>query len=143
MRAANSISVSVSGIRRPMNEPSGMTLVGSNDGTVRDSGGSAFGIAGFAAMNIMLLSVSVFVFFVVFGAITMKPGPVRSACSIVIPSTDAGALRTSATREAENGGEFLAAINRTTGIRPRIITATTIITTSTGCLNTYSARTTK
>jgi exopolyphosphatase/guanosine-5'-triphosphate,3'-diphosphate pyrophosphatase len=34
------------------------------------------------------------------------------------------AAATSATREAENGGEFLAAINRTTGIRPRIITGT-------------------
>jgi exopolyphosphatase / guanosine-5'-triphosphate,3'-diphosphate pyrophosphatase len=32
------------------------------------------------------------------------------------------AAATSATREAENGGEFLAAIERTTGIRPRIIT---------------------
>src|SRR4029453_4732219 len=30
----------------------------------------------------------------------------------------------SAPREAENGGEFLAAIERTTGIRPRIITGT-------------------
>jgi exopolyphosphatase / guanosine-5'-triphosphate,3'-diphosphate pyrophosphatase len=34
------------------------------------------------------------------------------------------AAATSATREAENGGEFLAAIERTTGIRPRIITGT-------------------
>ena len=34
------------------------------------------------------------------------------------------AAATSATREAENGGEFLAAIVRTTGIRPRIITGT-------------------
>jgi exopolyphosphatase/guanosine-5'-triphosphate,3'-diphosphate pyrophosphatase len=34
------------------------------------------------------------------------------------------AVATSATREAENGGEFLAAIERTTGIRPRIITGT-------------------
>jgi exopolyphosphatase/guanosine-5'-triphosphate,3'-diphosphate pyrophosphatase len=34
------------------------------------------------------------------------------------------AAATSATREAENGGEFLAAIGRTTGIRPRIITGT-------------------
>src|ERR687891_530062 len=32
------------------------------------------------------------------------------------------AAATSATREAENGGEFLAAIERTAGIRPRIIT---------------------
>ncbi|MGQ0734732.1 MAG: Ppx/GppA phosphatase family protein [Acidobacteriota bacterium] len=32
------------------------------------------------------------------------------------------AAATSATREAENGGEFLAAIERTTGVRPRIIT---------------------
>ncbi len=32
------------------------------------------------------------------------------------------ASATSATREAENGGEFLKAIERTTGIRPRIIT---------------------
>ncbi|HEX9407525.1 MAG TPA: Ppx/GppA phosphatase family protein, partial [Thermoanaerobaculia bacterium] len=32
------------------------------------------------------------------------------------------AAATSATREAENGGEFLAEIERTTGIRPRIIT---------------------
>jgi exopolyphosphatase / guanosine-5'-triphosphate,3'-diphosphate pyrophosphatase len=32
------------------------------------------------------------------------------------------AAATSATREAENGGEFLADIERTTGIRPRIIT---------------------
>lgn len=32
------------------------------------------------------------------------------------------AAATSATREAENGGEFLAAIERQTGIRPRIIT---------------------
>ena len=34
------------------------------------------------------------------------------------------AVATSATREAENGGEFLAEIERTTGIRPRIITGT-------------------
>jgi exopolyphosphatase/guanosine-5'-triphosphate,3'-diphosphate pyrophosphatase len=34
------------------------------------------------------------------------------------------AAATSATREAENGGEFLAAIERTTGIRPRIINGT-------------------
>jgi len=34
------------------------------------------------------------------------------------------AAATSATREAENGGEFLGAIERTTGIRPRIITGT-------------------
>jgi exopolyphosphatase/guanosine-5'-triphosphate,3'-diphosphate pyrophosphatase len=34
------------------------------------------------------------------------------------------AAATSATREAENGGEFLAAIEHTTGIRPRIITGT-------------------
>ncbi len=34
------------------------------------------------------------------------------------------AVATSATREAENGGEFLAAIERTTGIRPRTITGT-------------------
>jgi exopolyphosphatase/guanosine-5'-triphosphate,3'-diphosphate pyrophosphatase len=34
------------------------------------------------------------------------------------------AAATSATREAENGGEFLAAIERTTGIQPRIITGT-------------------
>ena len=34
------------------------------------------------------------------------------------------AAATSATRESENGGEFLAAIARTTGIRPRIITGT-------------------
>ena len=34
------------------------------------------------------------------------------------------AVATSATREAENGGEFLADIERTTGIRPRIITGT-------------------
>ena len=34
------------------------------------------------------------------------------------------AAATSATREAENGGEFLAAIEQTTGIRPRIITGT-------------------
>src|SRR4029453_15629268 len=34
------------------------------------------------------------------------------------------AAATSAPREAENGGEFLAAIERTTGIRPRIITGT-------------------
>ncbi|HXG89989.1 MAG TPA: Ppx/GppA phosphatase family protein [Vicinamibacterales bacterium] len=34
------------------------------------------------------------------------------------------AAATSATREAENGGAFLAAIERTTGIRPRIITGT-------------------
>ena len=34
------------------------------------------------------------------------------------------AAATSATREAENGGEFLATIGRTTGIRPRIITGT-------------------
>jgi exopolyphosphatase/guanosine-5'-triphosphate,3'-diphosphate pyrophosphatase len=34
------------------------------------------------------------------------------------------AAATSATREAENGGEFLAAIGRTTGIRPRVITGT-------------------
>jgi exopolyphosphatase/guanosine-5'-triphosphate,3'-diphosphate pyrophosphatase len=34
------------------------------------------------------------------------------------------AAATSATREAENGGEFLAAIERSTGIRPRIITGT-------------------
>jgi exopolyphosphatase/guanosine-5'-triphosphate,3'-diphosphate pyrophosphatase len=34
------------------------------------------------------------------------------------------AAATSATREAENGGEFLAAIERTTGIRPRVITGT-------------------
>jgi exopolyphosphatase / guanosine-5'-triphosphate,3'-diphosphate pyrophosphatase len=32
------------------------------------------------------------------------------------------AAATSATREAENGGEFLKAIERTTGVRPRIIT---------------------
>src|SRR5262245_43193068 len=31
------------------------------------------------------------------------------------------AAATSATREAENGGEFLAAITRATGIRPRVI----------------------
>ena len=35
------------------------------------------------------------------------------------------AAATSATREAENGGEFLRAIEHTTGIRPRIITGTT------------------
>jgi exopolyphosphatase / guanosine-5'-triphosphate,3'-diphosphate pyrophosphatase len=35
------------------------------------------------------------------------------------------AAATSATREAENGGEFLRAIERTTGIRPRIINGTT------------------
>ena len=35
------------------------------------------------------------------------------------------AAATSATREAENGGAFLKAIERTTGIRPRIITGTT------------------
>ncbi len=34
------------------------------------------------------------------------------------------AAATSATREAENGGDFLATIERTTGIRPRIITGT-------------------
>ncbi len=34
------------------------------------------------------------------------------------------AAATSATREAENGGEFLATIERQTGIRPRIITGT-------------------
>ena len=34
------------------------------------------------------------------------------------------AAATSATREAENGGEFLRAIEHTTGIRPRIITGT-------------------
>ena len=34
------------------------------------------------------------------------------------------AAATSATREAENGGDFLTAIERTTGIRPRIITGT-------------------
>lgn len=34
------------------------------------------------------------------------------------------AVATSATREAENGGEFLKAIERQTGIRPRIITGT-------------------
>jgi exopolyphosphatase/guanosine-5'-triphosphate,3'-diphosphate pyrophosphatase len=34
------------------------------------------------------------------------------------------AAATSATREAENGGEFLDAIVRTTGVRPRIITGT-------------------
>jgi len=34
------------------------------------------------------------------------------------------AAATSATREAENGGEFLAAIRRTTGMRPRVITGT-------------------
>src|SRR5688572_11845690 len=34
------------------------------------------------------------------------------------------AAATSATREAENGGEFLKTIERTTGIRPRIITGT-------------------
>jgi exopolyphosphatase / guanosine-5'-triphosphate,3'-diphosphate pyrophosphatase len=34
------------------------------------------------------------------------------------------AAATSATREAENGGEFLRTIERTTGIRPRIITGT-------------------
>src|SRR5688500_5932744 len=34
------------------------------------------------------------------------------------------AAATSATREAENGGEFLKEIERTTGIRPRIITGT-------------------
>jgi len=34
------------------------------------------------------------------------------------------AAATSATREAENGGEFLQRIERTTGIRPRIITGT-------------------
>ncbi|MEW6321388.1 MAG: Ppx/GppA phosphatase family protein [Acidobacteriota bacterium] len=34
------------------------------------------------------------------------------------------AAATSATREAENGGEFLKAIERQTGIRPRIITGT-------------------
>lgn len=34
------------------------------------------------------------------------------------------AAATSATREAENGGEFLASIERQTGIRPRIITGT-------------------
>ena len=34
------------------------------------------------------------------------------------------AVATSATREAENGGEFLATIERTTGIRPRVITGT-------------------
>jgi exopolyphosphatase/guanosine-5'-triphosphate,3'-diphosphate pyrophosphatase len=34
------------------------------------------------------------------------------------------AAATSATREAENGGEFLAAIERTTGIRPQIIPGT-------------------
>ncbi len=35
------------------------------------------------------------------------------------------AAATSATREAENGGEFLRAIEHTTGIRPRIINGTT------------------
>lgn len=35
------------------------------------------------------------------------------------------AVATSATREAENGGEFLAAIERTTGIRARLINGTT------------------
>src|ERR671915_685905 len=34
------------------------------------------------------------------------------------------AAATRATREAENGGEFLGEIERTTGIRPRIITGT-------------------
>lgn len=34
------------------------------------------------------------------------------------------AAATSATREAENGGEFLAAIRRTTDMRPRVITGT-------------------
>jgi exopolyphosphatase/guanosine-5'-triphosphate,3'-diphosphate pyrophosphatase len=34
------------------------------------------------------------------------------------------AAATSATREAENGGDFLASIERTTGVRPRIITGT-------------------
>jgi exopolyphosphatase/guanosine-5'-triphosphate,3'-diphosphate pyrophosphatase len=34
------------------------------------------------------------------------------------------AAATSATREAENGGEFLKTIERTTGIRPRVITGT-------------------
>ena len=34
------------------------------------------------------------------------------------------AAATSATREAENGGEFLSAIVQTTGIRPRVITGT-------------------
>ena len=34
------------------------------------------------------------------------------------------AAATSATREAENGGEFLTEIERTTGVRPRIITGT-------------------
>jgi exopolyphosphatase/guanosine-5'-triphosphate,3'-diphosphate pyrophosphatase len=34
------------------------------------------------------------------------------------------AAATSATREAENGGEFLAAIEQTTGMRPRVITGT-------------------
>src|SRR5918994_7344391 len=34
------------------------------------------------------------------------------------------AAATSATREAENGGEFLAAIERETGIRPRVISGT-------------------
>ena len=34
------------------------------------------------------------------------------------------AVATSATREAENGGAFLRAIERKTGIRPRIITGT-------------------
>jgi exopolyphosphatase/guanosine-5'-triphosphate,3'-diphosphate pyrophosphatase len=34
------------------------------------------------------------------------------------------AAATSATREAENGGEFLDAIHRTTGIQPRVITGT-------------------
>jgi exopolyphosphatase/guanosine-5'-triphosphate,3'-diphosphate pyrophosphatase len=34
------------------------------------------------------------------------------------------AAATSATREAENGGEFLAAIEQATGVRPRIITGT-------------------
>src|ERR1700738_4690544 len=34
------------------------------------------------------------------------------------------AAATSATREAENGGEFLRVVTRETGIRPRIITGT-------------------
>src|SRR5438309_1870439 len=34
------------------------------------------------------------------------------------------AVATSATREAENGGEFLQAVNQQTGIRPRVISGT-------------------
>src|ERR1700686_2593717 len=34
------------------------------------------------------------------------------------------AVATSATREAENGGEFLQAVTRQTGIRPRVISGT-------------------